>query len=113
MTGYPPRRGKAHLLRLERDEFRLKRLFPPLGGEGRGASLDARRGGVTVSTPGTAHEERLSPHPASRCTRVDPPPSGEGKMSVAAIRPKSIMPWRYWVAFDVARIRRSDGGRSN
>jgi hypothetical protein len=31
---------------------------------------------VTVSITGTAHEERLSPHPAANFIRVDPPPSG-------------------------------------
>ena len=45
---------------------------PPLEGEGRRASPDARRGGVTVSAPGTARKERLSPHPAARFQREVP-----------------------------------------
>src|SRR5258707_3275143 len=50
---------------------------PPLEGEGRLAlsEANARRGGVTVSAPDTAHEERLSPHPAANFIR----PPGEGE----------------------------------
>src|SRR3954453_20977585 len=59
----------------------MRCLHPPLEGEGRLAlsEANARRGGGTVSAPDIAHEERLSPRPAARFTRVDPPPPGEGK----------------------------------
>src|SRR4051794_30460185 len=59
----------------------MRCLHPPLEGEGRLALSEAngRRGGVTVSGPDTAHEERLSLRPAARFTRVDPAPPGQRK----------------------------------
>src|SRR3954464_7003916 len=75
----------------------MRCLHPPLEGEGRLAlsEANARRGGVTVSAPGTVCEERLSPHPAARFTRVDPPPPAEGEMECAGSKQSIISPHRY------------------
>src|SRR3981189_2044416 len=59
------------------------------------AKRDARRGGVTVSAPDTARKERLSPHPAARFTRVDPPPPGEGEIECAGLKQSIISLHRY------------------
>ncbi len=58
-----------------------RRIYPPLEGEGRLASRDARRGGLRSLNSGAVRKERLSPHPAVHFIRVDPPPPGEGGSS--------------------------------
>src|SRR3954464_13758548 len=80
-----PRDGWDKLLTLSNSTL-------PFQGEGRRAAPDARRGGVTACAPNTVHEERLSPHPAARYTRVDPPPPGEGKLCVTALSEAAPIP---------------------
>src|SRR5712671_2885046 len=77
---------------------RLRSFYPPLEGEGRLAlsEANARRSGVTVSAPDTAHKEGLSPHPAANFIRVDPPPPGEGELKHAYPGPNlNLSPSRY------------------
>jgi hypothetical protein len=45
---------------------------------------------VTVSAPSTARKERLSPHPAARCTRGESPPPGEGDLNAVRFAPNAL-----------------------
>src|SRR5205807_9954877 len=65
---------------------RSRSSYPPLEGEGRLTLSEAKceTGWGDSLNWGTALGERLSPHPAAHCIRVDPPPQGEGKWSAFA-----------------------------
>src|ERR1051325_5695901 len=65
-------------------------FLPSPGGGGSASIARCSTGWGDSLAPDTARKERLSPHPAARCTRVDPPPPGEGDLSVGTILARDL-----------------------